>query len=281
MLTHFFCSSTLKLALEIETAPLFFRRGVARKKYEINYAQENPNAVLRHEHAATMRLQLEEPLGTFNGFFFVTLYLNEAVQRVTFGYIMRSSSFNDVRMRLHILQPYAQPGTQPSNYFNFSSFLMPQKPLLISELSMPLQHSELIEYSKILTFCCCNNHCRQQSSYSCTDWFTKWCKCCFSIQRKLWGSKAHKIQINESKQFCTPHTPFRAVYSFFVFVFLALPFNIRYPVLSVKIKEQTFHDILFLRCMSCNKHFLQRAFECVLHQKTIYTPRFPKCMLYA
>ena len=61
---------------------------------EIDYVQENPKAVLHHKHATTMRLQLEEKLGTFNGYFFVMLYLNEAVQRVTFGYITRSSSLN-------------------------------------------------------------------------------------------------------------------------------------------------------------------------------------------
>ena len=117
----------------------------------IDYVQENPKAVLRHEHAASMRLQIEVTLGTFNGFFFVTLYLNEAVQRVSFGYITRSSSFNDVRMRLHILQPYAQHGTQPSNYFNFHTFLMPRRLCYSRNCHCPLQHSELIEYSKILT----------------------------------------------------------------------------------------------------------------------------------
>ena len=54
---------------------------------EIAYITENPRAVLRQEHAATMRMQLEETLGTFSGYFFVTLFLNEAVQRVTFGYV--------------------------------------------------------------------------------------------------------------------------------------------------------------------------------------------------
>ena len=73
---------------------------------EINYITENPTAVMRQEHAATMRMQLEETLGTFSGYFFVTLFLNEAVQRVTFGYVTRSTSFNDVRFRLHILQPF-------------------------------------------------------------------------------------------------------------------------------------------------------------------------------
>ena len=58
---------------------------------------------MHQEHAATMRMQLEETLGTFSGYFFVTLFLNEAVQRVTFGYVTRSTSFNDVRFRLHIL----------------------------------------------------------------------------------------------------------------------------------------------------------------------------------
>ena len=94
---------------------------------------------------------LEETLGTFNGFFFVTLYLNAAVQRVTFGYVTRSSTFNDVRFRLHVLQPYSQPGQQPSNYFNFHTFLMPRRLCYARNCQCPLHHSELIEYSKILT----------------------------------------------------------------------------------------------------------------------------------
>ena len=80
--------------------------------------QENLKALLRHEHDARIRLLLEETLDTFNGYFFVTLYLNAAVQRVSFGYIAYSSTFNDVRFRLHILQPYAEPGKEASNYFN-------------------------------------------------------------------------------------------------------------------------------------------------------------------
>ena len=112
--------------------------------------QENPKAVRRHEHSASMRLQLEETLGTFNGSFFVTVYLNEAVQRVSFGSIMSSSSFNDVRMRLHILQPYAQPGTQAPNYLNFHTCVMPRRLCYSHNCQCPLQHSGLIEYSKIL-----------------------------------------------------------------------------------------------------------------------------------
>ena len=42
----------------------------------INYVEEHPKAILRADHAASIRLQLEETLGTFNGFFFVILYLN-------------------------------------------------------------------------------------------------------------------------------------------------------------------------------------------------------------
>ena len=118
---------------------------------DINYVQENLKAVLRADHAAGMRLQLEETLGTFNGFFFVTLYLNAAVQRVTFGYVTRSSTFNDVRFRLHVLQPYSAPGQQPSNYFNFHTFVMPRRLCYARNCQCPLQHSELIEYSKILT----------------------------------------------------------------------------------------------------------------------------------
>jgi len=53
----------------------------------INYVEEHPKAILRADHAASIRLQLEETLGTFNGFFFVTLYLNATVQRVSFGYV--------------------------------------------------------------------------------------------------------------------------------------------------------------------------------------------------
>ena len=113
---------------------------------EINYIHENPKAVLRQEHAATMRLQLEETLGTFNGFFFVTLFLNEAVQRLTFGYVTRSTSFNDVRFRLHILQPYAEGGQPPSNYFNYHTFLMPQQVCYSRNCACPLLHTQLVEY---------------------------------------------------------------------------------------------------------------------------------------
>jgi len=118
---------------------------------EINYVQEHPKAVLRADHAASIRLQLEETLGTFNGFFFVTLYLNAAVQRVSFGYVTRQSTFNDVRFRLHVLRPYSQAGQQPSNHFNFNTFLMPRRLCYNRNCHCPLQHSELIENSKILT----------------------------------------------------------------------------------------------------------------------------------
>ena len=120
---------------------------------EINYITENPRAVLRQEHAATMRVQLEETLGTFSGYFFVTLFLNEAVQRVTFGYVTRSTSFNDVRFRLHILQPFVEQGHEASNYFNFHSFLMPPTVCYNRNCACPLQHTQLIEYSKILSIC--------------------------------------------------------------------------------------------------------------------------------
>jgi len=123
---------------------------------EINYVQEHPKAVLRADHAASIRLQLEETLGTFNGFFFVTLYLNAAVQRVSFGYVTRQSTFNDVRFRLHVLQPYSPPGQQPSNYFNFHTFLMPRNVCYTRNCQCQLQHSELIEYSKILTIAVAN-----------------------------------------------------------------------------------------------------------------------------
>ena len=91
---------------------------------EINYIHENPKAVLRQEHAATIRLQLEETLGTFNGFFFVTLFLNAAVQRLSFGYVTRSSFFNDVRFRLHILEPYVEGRHEASNCFNYHTFVV-------------------------------------------------------------------------------------------------------------------------------------------------------------
>jgi len=117
----------------------------------INYVEEHPKAILRADHAASIRLQLEETLGTFNGFFFVTLYLNATVQRVSFGYVSRQSTFNDVRFRLHVLRPYSQAGQQPSNYFNFNTFLMPRRLCYNRNCHCPLQHSELIEYSKILT----------------------------------------------------------------------------------------------------------------------------------
>ena len=120
---------------------------------EINYIHENPKAVLRQEHAATIRLQLEETLGTFNGFFFVTLFLNAAVQRLSFGYVTRSTSFNDVRFRLHILEPYVEGGHELSNYFNYHTFLMPQQVCYLRNCACPLLHTQLVEYSKILTIC--------------------------------------------------------------------------------------------------------------------------------
>ena len=119
----------------------------------INYIQEDPKAVQRQEHAATMRLLLEETLGTFPGYFFVTLFLNKAVQRVTFGYVTRATSFNDVRFRLHVLEPYVEPGKEASNYFNFHSFLMPTQICYNRNCACPLQHTQLVEYSKILTIC--------------------------------------------------------------------------------------------------------------------------------
>ena len=98
-----------------------------------------------------MRLQLEETLGTFNGYFFVTLYLNAAVQRVTFGYVTRTSTFNDVRFRVHILQPYSQPGNEASNYLDFHTFVRPRRLCYSRNCPCPMHHAELIKYSKILT----------------------------------------------------------------------------------------------------------------------------------
>ena len=97
---------------------LFLKGEWHEENMDINYVTENPRVVLQQEHAATMRVQLEETLGTFGGYFFVTLFLNVAVQRVTFGYVTRSTSFNDMRFRLHILQPFVEQGEEASNYFN-------------------------------------------------------------------------------------------------------------------------------------------------------------------
>ena len=68
-------------SLESQT---LFLRSVARR-------EQSDKAILRADHAASIRLQLEETLGTFNGFFFVTLYLNATVQKVSFGYVSRQS----------------------------------------------------------------------------------------------------------------------------------------------------------------------------------------------
>ena len=85
----------------------------------------------------------------FQWIFFVTLYLNAAVQPV---------SFNDVCFCLHVLQPYSPPGQQPSNYFNFSTFLMPWRFCYTRNCQCPLEHSELIEYSKIWTIAVANTN---------------------------------------------------------------------------------------------------------------------------
>ena len=63
---------------------------------EIQYVTKHQMAELRHEHSATMRLLLEETLGTFNGYFFDNLFLNQEIQRPTFGYVTCSYSFNGI-----------------------------------------------------------------------------------------------------------------------------------------------------------------------------------------
>ena len=120
---------------------------------------------MRQEHAATMRMQLEETLGTFSGYFFVTLFLNEAVQRVIFRYVTRSTSFNDVRFRLHILQPFVEQGHEASNYFNFHSFLMPPTVCYNRNCACPLAHT-IGGVLKDLEHLCCNNHRRKSCAYS-------------------------------------------------------------------------------------------------------------------
>ena len=80
---------------------------------QLNYVQENIKAILFQEHPATLKLQLEE---TFNGYFYVTLFLDEALQRLAFGYVTHTSTFNDVRFRLHVLQPFVELGKEASNY---------------------------------------------------------------------------------------------------------------------------------------------------------------------
>ena len=61
---------------------------------EINYVHEIPRAVMRQEHAATIRPKLEETLGTFSGYFYVTLFFNEAVPPSLFltGIVSRTST---------------------------------------------------------------------------------------------------------------------------------------------------------------------------------------------
>ena len=57
---------------DLALCAIFFIGQWHEESMEINYVQENPEALLHHEHAARMRLLLEETLGTFNGYFFVT-----------------------------------------------------------------------------------------------------------------------------------------------------------------------------------------------------------------
>ena len=108
--------STFNIDFLCSELPLFCMLFLAEwheENMEINNVHENSRAVLCQEHAATIRLQLEETLGTFSGYFFFTFILNEAVQRLTFGYVTRSTSYNDVCFRLHILQPFVEPGEGP------------------------------------------------------------------------------------------------------------------------------------------------------------------------
>ena len=44
-------------------------------------------------------------------------------------------------------------GHEPSNYFNHHTFLMPQQVCYLRNCACPLLHTQLVEYSKILTIC--------------------------------------------------------------------------------------------------------------------------------
>ena len=91
---------------------------------------------------------------THTSYFFVAIFTNAEVQRPTFGYISAQSRFHDVRVRMHVLDPFVPIGKEHLlNYFNHAMFKMPRKLCFKPVCNCDAHHTRLVEYSKILMPC--------------------------------------------------------------------------------------------------------------------------------
>ena len=85
---------------------------------------------------------------------FVAIFTNAEVQRPTFWYISAQSRFHDVRVRMHVLDPFVPIGKEHLlNYFNHAMFKMPRKLCFKPVCNCDAHHTRLVEYSKILMPC--------------------------------------------------------------------------------------------------------------------------------
>ena len=120
----------------------------------VKYVTEDIPATLRADHAVDIQNCLHVLLETFTGYFFVAIFTNAEVQRPTFGYISAQSRFHDVRVRMHVLDPFVPIGKEHLlNYFNHAMFKMPRKLCFKPVCNCDAHHTRLVEYSKILMPC--------------------------------------------------------------------------------------------------------------------------------
>ena len=84
----------------------------------------------------------------------MAIFTNAEVQRPTFWYISAQSRFHDVRVRMHVLDPFVPIGKEHLlNYFNHAMFKMPRKLCFKPVCNCDAHHTRLVEYSKILMPC--------------------------------------------------------------------------------------------------------------------------------
>jgi len=84
----------------------------------------------------------------------VAIFTNAEVQRPTFWHISAQSRFHDVRVRMHVMDPFVPIGKEHLlNYFNHAMFKMPRKLCFKPVCNCDAHHTRLVEYSKILMPC--------------------------------------------------------------------------------------------------------------------------------
>ena len=119
----------------------------------IRYRTEDPIADKRADHAHSIKITIQEMLAS-HGIFFVAIYTNDETQRLTFAQVSKAKSrLYDIRIRVHVYPPFVPEGEEPSNYFNYSRFLVPRDVCYQLHCNCARLHTQLVEYSKILMLC--------------------------------------------------------------------------------------------------------------------------------